>query len=215
MSGILNEVELKKQRREEQKIDQLKKSGKSKEEIEKELEASKKKSEEKKEVVLCKTVYDEQKRKLDRLMKNPNKDVYIPQPRKEWKPRDPAEFVRHVMGSSAGAGSGEFHVYRNIRKRENKRQEFLERKSKKEDLDNAFQARLEENKEKAEETTSKKRAKRQKRKQKKMMAKKTKKREDDKSKRTKEEEKAETSDEESEDEKTEEIEEPHFVIGGK
>ena len=72
MSDIRNEVELKKQRREEQKIEQLKKSGKSKEDIEKELEASKnKKDGEKKEVILCKTVYDDQKRKLDRLMKNP------------------------------------------------------------------------------------------------------------------------------------------------
>jgi len=71
MSEIRNEVELKKQRREEQKLEQLKKAGKTKEEIEKELSEGKKKEEEKKEVVICHTVYDDQKRKLDRLMSNP------------------------------------------------------------------------------------------------------------------------------------------------
>lgn len=48
------------------------------------------------------------------------------------KPKnDPSvpEFVRNVMGSSAGAGSGEFHVYRHLRRKEYARQKCIQEKS--------------------------------------------------------------------------------------
>lgn len=41
------------------------------------------------------------------------------------------EFVRNVMGSSAGAGSGEFHVYRHLRRKEYARQKFIQEKGRK------------------------------------------------------------------------------------
>lgn len=41
------------------------------------------------------------------------------------------EFVRNVMGSSAGAGSGEFHVYRHLRRKEYARQKFIQEKAQK------------------------------------------------------------------------------------
>ena len=77
MSEIRNEIEFKKQKREERKMDQLKKAGKTKDEIEKEMNEYRGKQPEKKEVVHCKTLVDNQKRKLDRLMNNPVNYIFI------------------------------------------------------------------------------------------------------------------------------------------
>jgi hypothetical protein len=59
------------------------------------------------------------------------KPVHIPEKKKEKKFPDPPEFIRNVMGSSAGAGSGEFHIYRHIRRREYARQQYLDSLSEK------------------------------------------------------------------------------------
>ncbi|CAH1707600.1 unnamed protein product [Aphis gossypii] len=74
------------------------------------------------------------------------------------------EFVRNVMGSSAGAGSGEFHVYRHLRRKEYARQKHIQVKAEKELLEEAYRQKILENKQMAEERTAKKRAKRLKRK---------------------------------------------------
>merc|ERR1711963_904572 len=97
------------------------------------------------------TAYDIQRSKLEKLMQNPDKA---------------AEFVYNVMGSSAGAGSGEFHVYRQIRRKEYARQKVMEERKNKEDLNVEYHAKLEENQREADERTAKKRAKRQKKKEK-------------------------------------------------
>lgn len=55
-----------------------------------------------------------------------DKAVPIPEKMSEWAPRPPPEFVRDVMGSSAGAGSGEFHVYRHLHRREYQRQDYMD-----------------------------------------------------------------------------------------
>ncbi|KXJ15973.1 PRKR-interacting protein 1 [Exaiptasia diaphana] len=157
--------------------------------------------------IVPKTAVDLQRLQYEKLMKDPDKNVPIPEKRKEWKPTDPKDFVRFVMGSSAGAGSGEFHVYRATRRRENNRTEYLEREAKQEAENEDYKKKLEENKLKAEEKTAKKRAKRQRKKQKKNLAKKKKELEN-KQGDTKEQE---TSEEEEEEEEEDE-EEPHFTI---
>ncbi|XP_035224198.1 PRKR-interacting protein 1 homolog [Stegodyphus dumicola] len=107
-----------------------------------------------------KTPIDFQKLKLERLMANPDKPVIIPEMPKEKKGFTVPEFVRNVMGSSAGAGSGEFHVYRHLRRKEYTRQKLLQEKGEKERLDEEYRKKLEENRRKMEERTEKKRKKR-------------------------------------------------------
>ena len=91
----------------------------------------------------------------------------------EWAPRAPPEFVRDVIGSSAGAGSGEFHVYRHLRRREYQRQDYMDAMAEKQKLSAEFQKRLEKSKIAAEEQIAKHRKKRQKLKEK-LLAKKMK-----------------------------------------
>ena len=67
--------------------------------------------------------------------------------------------------TSTGAGSGEFHVYRHIRRREYNRQAYLGHMDEKSKLDEEFRQEREENIKKAEDKTAKKRAKRQRRKE--------------------------------------------------
>lgn len=40
--------------------------------------------------------------------------------------REPKDILKNVTGSSAAAGSGEFHVYKNARRREAERVRFME-----------------------------------------------------------------------------------------
>lgn len=128
------------------------------------MSEAKEKEEEK--PVVAKTAVDLQRLKLLKLMKNPEKPVILPErPKAKNTPTVP-EFVRNVMGSSAGAGSGEFHVYRHLRRKEYARQKFIQEKGRKELLDAEYHLKLEENRKIADETTAKKRAKRLKKKQK-------------------------------------------------
>lgn len=132
------------------------------------------------------TPTDIQRVKLEKLMKNVDKLAHIPGQRVEKDPNKAPEFVYNVMGSSAGAGSGEFHVYRQIRRKEMLRQKVLTGRKEKDDLNDAYHQKLAENERLAEEKTAKKRAKRQKKKKK------------NNSKKQKEEKKEEESEEESE-----------------
>ncbi|XP_050097078.1 PRKR-interacting protein 1 homolog [Anopheles aquasalis] len=132
-------------------------------EIRNEVKPSDKEVEKKKFVV--RSAADIQRAKLEKLMKNPDKPVIIPTSAKD---RDFSNaipsFVRNVMGSSAGAGSGEFHVYRHLRRKEYARQKQIQEKSRSEQLDDDFQQKLENNRKAAEDRTAKKRAKRLKKK---------------------------------------------------
>jgi len=72
--------------------------------------------------------------------------------------------MKNVQGSSAGAGSGEFHVYKQSRRREYERLKIMDEKSTKESEQAEFERRKRERDEAADAKTAKNRAKRQKRK---------------------------------------------------
>ncbi|XP_062268031.1 PRKR-interacting protein 1 homolog [Platichthys flesus] len=165
-------------------------------------------------LIIAKTPAEEQRLKLERLMRNPDKLAPIPDRLKEWNPRAPPEFVRDVMGSSAGAGSGEFHVYRHLRRREYQRQDFLDKVADKQDKDVEYLDKVEQNKQAADERTAKRRKKREKMKEKKLMAKKAKLEGDNKT-----EDGANKSSEDSEEDEDREAEDdaeaPSFIMGKK
>ena len=107
--------------------------------------------------------YDSQRRRIEKLMENPEKVIDLPDTSMSThKKYEPPDFVRNVMGSSAGAGSGEFHVYRHLRRKEMTRLKEMEESAVIDELDAQFKAKLEETKKKAEERTMKKKLKREK-----------------------------------------------------
>ena len=68
---------------------------------------------------------EKQRQQLERLLKDPAKPAAIPAPPKEKVLRPAREMMKNVQGSSAGAGSGEFHVYKASRRREYERVKTL------------------------------------------------------------------------------------------
>uniref|UniRef100_A0A0N4ZLJ6 PRKR-interacting protein 1 homolog n=1 Tax=Parastrongyloides trichosuri TaxID=131310 RepID=A0A0N4ZLJ6_PARTI len=114
----------------------------------------------------AKDPYDAMRIRLNYLEKNIDKLVEIPKIPEEGKPQDAPDFVRNVVGSSAAAGSAEFHIFRNNRRKEYDRLEYIEKKAEKEELDKEYNLKRKKIEEEEAEKTAKKRAKRQKRKEK-------------------------------------------------
>jgi hypothetical protein len=77
------------------------------------------------------TGVEKQRAQLDKLLKDPSKHVVLPTPPKERTIRPPREMMKNVQGSSAGAGSGEFHVYKANRRREYERLKLMDEKAQK------------------------------------------------------------------------------------
>ena len=68
------------------------------------------------------TPAEKQAQALEEMFKNPKRAMRLPSPpRSAYKVREPPEMVDHVQGSSAGVGSGEFHVYKMTRRLESDR----------------------------------------------------------------------------------------------
>ncbi|KAK2790929.1 hypothetical protein FQN52_005374 [Onygenales sp. PD_12] len=115
------------------------------------------------------TPVSEQATQIDTLFKNPSRDLQIPTSSKQRTNGSsllppPPEIVANVQGSSAGAGSGEFHVYKAARRREYERVRLMEDQLRVEQADEMFEKRREEIRKRDEERTEKNRKKREKKK---------------------------------------------------
>jgi len=109
-----------------------------------------------------------QANEIENLMWDPDRPISLPAPSSDTKSKlaPPPEIVANVQGSSAGAGSGEFHVYKASRRRENERLRAMDEEAKKEDEDAKWERELEEKRKRDEERTAKNRSRRNKRKMK-------------------------------------------------
>ena len=97
------------------------------------------------------------------LLANPDRDIKIPtgSPKSRNLP-PPPEIVANVQGSSAGAGSGEFHVYKASRRREYERLRLMDEEVRIEEETKEYNKKIEEMRKKDSEKTSKNRKKRMK-----------------------------------------------------
>lgn len=102
---------------------------------------------------------------VEALFAKPDREIPIPTgtvTKKGLAP--PPEIVANVQGSSAGAGSGEFHVYKASRRREYERIKLMEEEVAKEEADAEFEKKRVEMRMKDEQKTGKNRKRREKRK---------------------------------------------------
>ncbi|TID26922.1 DUF1168-domain-containing protein [Venturia nashicola] len=110
------------------------------------------------------TPVSKQAENLEALFAHPEKQINLSAPgAKTLAP--PPEIVANVQGSSAGAGSGEFHVYKASRRREYERVKMMDDEAQKQEDDREWELKREEQRKKDEEKQIKNKKRRQKAKQ--------------------------------------------------
>ena len=77
------------------------------------------------------SAHERQAQAISKLLAHPDKEIRIPDGPKEKSIRPARDVMKNVTGSSAGAGSGEFHVYKQQRRREYERIQLMEEQNKK------------------------------------------------------------------------------------
>jgi hypothetical protein len=99
---------------------------------------------------------------LDALFSKPDQEIKVgPSTSLRKQPGPPPEIVANVQGSSAGAGSGEFHVYKASRRREYERLKAMDEEVAKEKEEEEWEREKREREERDREKTRKNREKRE------------------------------------------------------
>ena len=114
---------------------------------------------------LALTPTSQQATQLSALFAKPDRDIVIPTSDPFVKSKGlapPPEIVANVQGSSAGAGSGEFHVYKASRRREYERLRQMDEEVKMENENEKFEREKEERRKKDDAKTKKNKARREK-----------------------------------------------------
>jgi hypothetical protein len=99
---------------------------------------------------------------VEALFAKPDRDIDFPTSAVGKPLSAPPEIVANVQGSSAGAGSGEFHVYKASRRREYERLRMMDEEVKQEEEEKSARERREDLEKKDREKTEKNRLKREK-----------------------------------------------------
>ena len=117
------------------------------------------------------TPTSQQATQLTALFAKPDREIALPTSSSTVAKKNsfpaPPEIVANVQGSSAGAGSGEFHVYKASRRREYERVKLMDEEVAREEADLEFEKKREEQRKKDEEKTEKNRKRRERNKAKK------------------------------------------------
>jgi len=108
----------------------------------------------------------QQRYELENLLAHPEKELVLPLKRDNDSELLPPDILLNIQGSSAGAGSGEFHVYKASRKRELERIRKFEEEIEKEESEKQFLREREERERLLAEKTAKNRKRREKKKMK-------------------------------------------------
>lgn len=103
-----------------------------------------------------------QRQQMEELLKRPDAEIVIPRPQKRAL-SPPPELVSNIAGSSAGAGSGEFHVYKQARRKEFERMKIFEEEEQKEQTGKDFALQKSKHDQRDQAKTEKNRLKRLKR----------------------------------------------------
>lgn len=99
---------------------------------------------------------------LTALFSKPDQEIKVgPSTSQRKQPGPPPEIVANVQGSSAGAGSGEFHVYKASRRREYERLRAMDEEVAKEKEEEEWEREKREREERDREKTRKNREKRE------------------------------------------------------